>query len=90
MAPRKKPDATDTEPPEEVRPATTATPLLVEDGKLLPLDVEFTAVTLLRWLEGLADRKKKPQLRVRAWEYVAAIVGDEYNTAQELLSIPDS
>ena len=36
MAPRKKPDATDTEPPEEARPDTTATPLLVEDGKLLP------------------------------------------------------
>ncbi len=87
MAPRKKPD---TEPLEEVRPATTATPLLVEDGKLLPPDVEFTALTLLRWLEGLADRKKKPQLRVRAWEYVTAIVGDEYNTAQELLSTPDS
>jgi len=47
----------------------------------LPPDVEFTAVTLLRWLEGLADRKNKPQLRVRAWEYVTAIVGDEYNTA---------
>ena len=61
MAPRKKPDATDTEPPEE---------LLVEDGKLLPPDVEFTAVTLLRWLEGLADRKNEPQPRVRAWEYV--------------------
>ena len=55
MSPRKKPDAMDTEPPEEFRPATTATPLLVEDGKLLPPDVEFTAVTLLRWLEGLAD-----------------------------------
>ena len=34
--------------------------------------------------------KNKPQLRVRAWEYVTAIVGDEYNTAQELLSLPDS
>ena len=57
MAPRKKPDATDTEPPEEARPDTTATPLLVEDGKLLSPDVEFTAETLLRWLEGLADKK---------------------------------
>ena len=27
MAPRKKPDATDTEPPEEARPDTTGTPL---------------------------------------------------------------
>ena len=62
MAPRKKPDATDTEPPEEARPATTATPLLVEDGKLLPPDVEFTAETLLRWLEGLADKHKKDKM----------------------------
>ena len=59
MAPKKKPDATDTEPPEEARPDTTATPLLVEDGNLLPPEVEFTAVTLLRWLEGLADKKKE-------------------------------
>ena len=43
MAPRKKPDATDNEPPEEARPDTTATPLLVEDGKLLSPAVEFTA-----------------------------------------------
>ena len=54
MAPRKKPDATDTEPPEEVRPDTTATPLLFDDGKLLPPDVVFTAEKQLRWLEGLA------------------------------------
>ena len=47
MAPRKKPDATDTEPPEEARPDTTATPLLVEDGKLLPPEVVFTAEKLL-------------------------------------------
>ena len=33
MAPKKKPDATDTEPPDDARPDTTATPLLVEDGK---------------------------------------------------------
>ena len=51
MAPRKKLYATDTEPPEEVRPATTATPLLAEDGKLLPPDVVFTAEKLLKWLE---------------------------------------
>ena len=60
----------DTEPPEEARPDTTGTPLLVEDGKLLSPAVEFTADTLLRWLEGLAENKKKPQLRARAWEYV--------------------
>ena len=72
MAPKKKPDATDTEPPDDARPDTTATPLLVEDGKLLPPEVEFTAVTLLRWLEGLGQ--KKPQLKARAWEYVQALV----------------
>ncbi len=65
MAPREKPDATDTEPPEEVRPATTATPLLVEDGKLLPPDVAFTAEKLLRWLEGLADKHKKEKMQIR-------------------------
>ena len=32
MAPKKKPDATDTEPPEDARPDTTATSLLAEDG----------------------------------------------------------
>ena len=90
MAPRKKPDATDTDPPDEARPDTTATSLLFEDEKLLSPAVEFTAETLLRWLEGLADTKKKPQLRARAWEYATAIVGEEYNTAQELLGIPDS
>ncbi len=49
MAPRKKPDATDTEPPEEARLDTTATPLLVDDGKLLPPEVAFTAVQQLRY-----------------------------------------
>ena len=43
MAPRKKPDATDTEPPEEARPNTTATPLPVEDGKL---------IKSLAWISG--------------------------------------
>ena len=46
MAPKQKPDATDTEPPEEARPDTTGTPLLAEDGKLLSPDVKFTAVNL--------------------------------------------
>ena len=87
---KKKPDVADTDPPEEARPDTTTTPLLVEDGKLLSPDVEFTAETLLRWLEGLADKKKKPQMRERAWKYVTAIVDAEYNTAQELLIITDS
>ena len=51
MAPKKR---TDTEPPEEERPDTTSTPLLVEKGKLLPKAVMFTAETLPRWLEDLA------------------------------------
>ena len=59
MAPRKKPDATDTEPPEEARPDTTATPLLVDDGKLLPPDVVFTTEKLLRWLEGVLISTRK-------------------------------
>ena len=88
MAPRKKPDATDTEPPEEARPDTTGTPLLVEDGKLLPPEVEFTAVTLLRWLEGLGQ--KKPQLKARAWEYVQALVEQDVTNGQEILEIQES
>ena len=90
MAPRKKPDATDTEPPEEARPATTATPLLVEDGKLLPPDVEFTAETLLRWLEGLADKHKKNKMRDSAWSYVQALVAQDVTNGKELLAMPES
>ena len=48
---KKRPD---TEPPEEERPDTTTTPLLVETGKLLPKAVRLTAETLLRWFEDLA------------------------------------
>ena len=90
MAPRKKPDATDTEPPEEARPDTTATPLLVEDGKLLSPDVKFTAVTLCRWLEYLAVKHDKLKLSENAWDYVLAIVGEDFNTGQELLDIPEA
>ena len=88
MAPKKKPDATDIEPLEEARPDTTATPLLVEDGKLLPPEVEFTAVPLLRWLEGLGQ--KKPQLKARAWEYVIALVEEDVTNGQEILAIQES
>ena len=88
MAPRKKPDATDTEPPEEARPDTTATPLLVEDGKLLPPEVVFTAETLLRWLEGLADKHKKDKMHVNAWSYVQACMEQDVTTGQELLEMP--
>ena len=59
MAPKKR---TDTEPPEEERPETTTTPLLVEKGKLLPKAVMFTAETLLRWLEDLAVQHGKKKL----------------------------
>ena len=63
MAPRKKPDATDTlkiKPPDEARPDTTATPLLVENGKVSP-DVEFTPTQLLKVFEYLADKHKISQ-----------------------------
>ena len=56
---KKRPD---TEPPEEERPETTTTPLLVEKGKLLPKAVMFTAETLLRWLEDLAVQHGKKKL----------------------------
>ena len=48
--------------------------------------MEFTAETLLRWLEHLADKHKKTKMREKAWEYVLAIVGEDYTTAQELLN----
>ena len=66
MAPKKKPDATDTEPPEEERPETTSTPLLAEDGKSLSPAVKFTAVTLCRWLEYLADKHGKIKMSENA------------------------
>ena len=53
MAPKKKPDATDTEPPEEARPDTTGTPLLVENEKVSP-DVEFTPEELPMTLADLS------------------------------------
>ena len=90
MVPRKKPDASDTEPPEEARPDTTATPLLVEDGKLLPPDVAFTSVKLLRWLEGLADKHQKDKMRDSAWSYVQALVAQDVTNGKELLAMPES
>ena len=77
MAPKKKPDATDTSGASgrgliRYHCNTTATPLLVEDGNFLPPEVDFTATTLLRWLEGLGQ--KKPKLKARSWEYVQALV----------------
>ena len=86
MAPRKKPDATDTEPPEEARPDTTATPLIVDDGKLLPPDVVFTAEQLLRWLEGLAIKHKKDKIRETAWKYVQALLEQDGTEGNDVTS----
>ena len=47
--------------------------------------VKFTAVTLCRWLEYLADKHEKLKMGENAWDYVLAVVGEEYNTGQELL-----
>jgi len=87
---RKKPDATDTEPPEEARPDTTATPLLVEDGKLLPPEVVFTAEKLLRWLEGLAEKHNKGKMHDNAWSYVQACKEQDVTTGKEILEMPES
>ena len=74
MAPKKnQTPLIDTEPPEEDRPDTTTTPLLVEKGKLLPTAVKFTAETLLKWLEDLATQHDKQKLGENAWQYVHAI-----------------
>ena len=98
MAPRKKPDATDTEPPEEARPDTTATesPLIADDGNCLPPDVAFTAEKLLRWLECLAFKHKKDKsqdankMRENAWTYVQALVEQDVTNGKELLEMPES
>jgi hypothetical protein len=86
MAPRKKPDATDTEPPEEARPDTTATLLLVENGKVSP-DVEFTPTQLLKVFEYLANKHNKSRLHDAAWGIVQAIDTEDYTTGAEILDI---
>ncbi len=90
MAPRKKPDATDTDPPDEARPDTTGTLLLVEDGKLLSPALKFTAETLLRWLEYLAEKHEKGKLHDKAWEYVQVLIGQDVTNGKELLKIQES
>ena len=65
-------------------------PQLVEDGKLLSPAVKFTAVTLLRWFEYLAEKHEKPKMGAKAWECILAIVDQEYNTGQELFDIRES
>ena len=70
---KNKPDVVDTEPPDEARPETTATPLLVENGKVSP-DVEFTPTQLLKVFECLADKHNKSRLHDAAWGIVQAIL----------------
>ena len=69
---KKKPDVADTDPPEEARPDTTTTPLLVENGKVSP-DVEFTPTQLLKVFEYLAVKHNKSRLHDAAWGIVQAI-----------------
>ena len=83
---KKKPDVVDTEPPEEARPDTTATPLLVENGKVSP-DVEFTPTQLLKVFEYLADKHNKSRLHDAAWGIVQAIDTEDYTTGAEILDI---
>ncbi len=65
------------------------TPLLVEDGKLLPPDVEFTAEMLLKWLEGLADKHEKGKMHDNAWAYVQALVKQDVTNRKELLEMQE-
>ena len=64
---KKKPDVADTDPPEEARPDTTTTPLLVENGRKVSKDVEFTPTQLLKVFEYLADKHNKSRLHDAAW-----------------------
>ena len=86
---KKKPDVVDTEPPEEARPDTTATPLLVENGKVSP-DVEFTPGELPKVFEYQAKKSKhnRPRMHVAAWGIVQAIEKDDLITGAEILNIP--
>ena len=44
---------------------------------------------VLRWLEDLAVQHKKKKLGENAWQYVQALVAEDFNAAYELLAIPD-
>ena len=68
---KKKPDVADTEPPEEARPDTTTTPLLVENGKMSP-DVEFTPEKLLKVFEYQVTKHNRPRLHEAASKGPAA------------------
>ena len=65
---------------------TTATPLLVENGKVSP-DVEFTPTQLLKVFEYLADKHNKSRLHDAAWGIVQAIDTEDYTTGAEILDI---
>ena len=53
----------------------------------MPPEVAFTAVQLLRWLEGLADKHRKDKLRENAWDYVQALLEQDVTNGKELLQI---
>ena len=63
MAPRKKPDATDTEPPEEVRPATTATPLLARASTIEVREL-YGTMDLTHFISRLAPAFSKFFLQI--------------------------
>ena len=84
---KKKPDVVDTDPPEEARPDTTTTPLLVENGKVCP-DVEFTPEELLKVFEYQATKHNRPRMHEAAWGIVQAIEKEDFITGAEILDIP--
>ena len=53
IVPREKPDTTDTEPPDEARPDTTATSLTPIEGTLTSPAVKFTTKELPNQIEHL-------------------------------------
>ena len=87
MTPRKKPDATDTEPPDEARPDTAATPLLALEGTSA---CKFTAGQLLKCIEYMADEHDKPLMLENAWAYVQALLADDVTNGVDLLELPES
>ena len=86
---KKKPDVADTDPPEEARPDTTTTPLLVENGKVSP-DVEFTPEELLKVFEYQAKQHNRPRLHDAAWGIVQAIEKEDFINGAEILNIPQA
>jgi hypothetical protein len=52
--------------------------------------VKFNAEELLRWIETLAEKHKKPRMGEKAREYVQVIMDQEMNTEKGLLELQDS